>query len=140
MMSPKTADRERAWLEDGSQRLLELSRLARLHLILDCYVRPPRRAVLRGKHPLEGEREIVPYLLELRAFDPVGTSGTEVDDTGEHCAGPGGGGRGAEPRGKLPLQAWREMVKQGEVRGHLIALRRIMRAPEVVEPGKVRVQ
>src|SRR6185503_1964486 len=62
--------RERARPEAGAQLPLKRPGRARLDLVLDGDVRPPRRAVLGNEQAVEGRGELLAHRLERLAVDP----------------------------------------------------------------------
>src|SRR6218665_1295738 len=129
------ADRERARLEGGAELLLQSAGPARLDLVLDGDVRPPTCLVLRHEQAVKGVGEGLADVLKRLALDAEGRPLPQIHDAGDHGRRRRGGGRFGEAGGQLRLEAGRKLVEEGQVRGHLIALRREMGAAQMLEPA-----
>jgi len=88
---------------------------------------------------MEGQREVLPYVLEFVALDAKGRSATQIHDPSEAGARRGSAGIDRKTLRQLPFNTGRKMSKKGKVGRHAIALHRIMGAAQPFEPGEILV-
>ena len=109
----------------------------RLHLVLDRDVRAPAHSILRTQHSMEMIGDFRPDGIQVIGNGPEGYPAAQVHQAGDRSP------RRRLPgdKGKLPLRlverGRRQGVEHRQVRGNLVAIRRVMGPAKSFQPGEI---
>jgi hypothetical protein len=118
---------------------LQRFRLARLDLVLDSHMRRPRRSVLHRQEPVQGQREVCAYILELLAPDTKSRPAAQIHHSCQVRARRWRSGIGRQPLAEFAVNPRRKVGKECQVNGNPVALHRIMAAAQPFEPGEILI-
>ena len=124
-------------LETGAQFLLKVPGVLWLDLVLDRDVREPGRLIRGSQQFAKSFNKFVPYAFKFRALHAERGAAAKVHDSRHFGPRRASGGAGGKASAKFRLEAWREMVEQGEMRRHAVMLRRIVSTAQLLEPAIV---